>query len=383
LSPAATPAKPAKPKGKSRKSRRRGKVFGCLFLLLLGVALGAAGYLYWTLKHPYKGFPEAERIVTVEPGMRAAPILSRLEAQGVLANAALTRLYLIYVLRNPPIQAGDYLFHGPATAEQVLRKLIRGEVISHRVTLVEGLTLEETADVLVQAGFGQRENFLGLLRSPELIKDLDPQATDLEGYLFPETYTFTRRTPEREVVKTLVKTFRGRFEKDIRPLLVAHPTPRSVRELLTLASIVEKEAKLDAERPLIAAVYQNRLDRRIGLAADPTVIFAMKKAGTWNGNIRKDDLRIDSPYNTYRYAGLPPGPICSPGIGSLKAAAVPANVPYLYFVSRNNGSHVFAQTYAEHSHNVDVWQRQYFRNKREQERRDAARGAAPAPGHGR
>ncbi len=111
----------------------------------------------------------------------------------------------------------------------------------------------------------------------------------------------------------------------------------------------------------------------------------MKKAGTWNGNIRKDDLRIDSPYNTYRYPGLPPGPICSPGIRSLAAAAVPASVPYLYFVSRNDGSHVFSQTYAEHSHNVDIWQRQYFRNKREQERRDAARGAAPPPGptHGR
>ncbi|HTQ80389.1 MAG TPA: endolytic transglycosylase MltG, partial [Thermoanaerobaculia bacterium] len=229
-----------------------------------------------------------------------------------------------------------------------------------------------TADVLVGAGFGRKEVFLDLLRSPELISDLDPEATDLEGYLFPETYTFTRRTPEREVVRALVKMFRNRFERDVRSLLAAHPRPRSVRELVTLASIVEKEAKLDAERPLIAAVYQNRLDRKIGLAADPTVIYAMKKAGTWNGNIRREDLRMDSPYNTYRYAGLPPGPICSPGLASLKAAANPAAVPYLYFVSRNDGTHVFAETLAEHNKNVDLWQRQYWVAKRERDRREAA-----------
>ena len=362
-------------KKKRQGGKRRGRVFGCLlFLFLLAVPLALAGYWLWRLQQPYQGFPEAERIVTVEPGMKASQILERLQEQGVLANAGLARVYLIYVLRNPPIQAGDYLFHGPATTAQVLHKLIKGEVVTHRVTLVEGFTLEETAAALAQDGFGREETYLDLLRSPELIADLDPGAPDLEGYLFPETYTFNLRTPEREVVKTLVKAFRNRFERDLRPLLAAHPRPRSVRELVTLASIVEKEAKQEAERPLIAAVYQNRIDRNIGLAADPTVIYAMKKAGTWNGNIRKDDLRIDSPYNTYRYAGLPPGPICSPGLASLKAAAAPAAVPYLYFVSRNDGTHVFAETLAEHNRNVDLWQRKYWRDKREQERRDAVHG---------
>jgi UPF0755 protein len=363
------------PSAKNRRKgggKRRGAVLGwLLFLLLLAVPAGLAGFWLWKLQQPYQGYPEAERIVTVDPGMKAAQILERLESQGVLANAGLSRVYLIYVLRNPPVQAGDYLFHGPLTTDQVLRKLIKGDVVTHRVTLVEGLTLEETADILVKAGFGRRETFLELLRSPALIADLDPSATDLEGYLFPETYTFTRRTPEREVVKTLVKSFRNRFERDVRPGLAAHPRPRSLREIVTLASIVEKEAKADSERPLIAAVYQNRLDRRIGLAADPTVIYAMKKAGTWNGNIRKDDLRMDSPYNTYRYAGLPPGPICSPGLASLVAAAEPASVPYLYFVSRNDGTHVFAQTLAEHNRNVDLWQRQYWRDRHERERREA------------
>jgi UPF0755 protein len=358
-------------KTEKKRSRRRGALFGCLlFLFLLAIPAGLAGYGYWRLVQPYQGYPEAERVVTVDPGMRAVDCLQRLEAQGVLANAGLARVYLIYVLRNPPIQAGDYLFHGPLTTAQVLHKLIKGDVINHKVTLVEGLTLKETAEVLAHGGFGKEEAFLDLMRSPELVADLDPQANDLEGYLFPETYTFRLHTPESEVVKALVKGFRARYEREIRPLLAAHPTPRSLRDVMILASIVEKEAKLDSERPLIAAVYQNRLDRKIGLAADPTVIFAMKQAGTWNGNIRKDDLRIDSPYNTYRYAGLPPGPICSPGAASLKAAAEPAAVPYLYFVSRNNGSHVFAQTLAEHERNVEIWQKQYWRDKR----REAANG---------
>ncbi len=366
-------AKAAPGKRPKKKSKRRGRIFGwLLFLVLLAVPAFLAGYGLWQLRAPYKGYPEAERIVPVEPGMRAVQILERLQANGVLANAGVARVYLVYILHNPPIQAGDYLFHGPLTTAQVLRKLVKGEVVSHRVTLVEGLTLEETATALADAGFGKRETFLDLLRDPELISDLDPQATDLEGYLYPETYTFNLHTPESEVVKTLVKGFRSRFDRDVRPILAAHPKPRSVREVVTLASIVEKEAKLDAERPLIAAVYQNRLDKNIGLAADPTVIFAMKKAGTWNGNIRKDDLRIDSPYNTYRYAGLPPGPICSPSLASLKAAANPAAVSYLYFVSRNDGTHVFSQTLAEHNRNVEIWQRQYFRDKRERERREAA-----------
>ncbi len=133
---------------------------------------------------------------------------------------------------------------------------------------------------------------------------------------------------------------------------------------MTLASIVEKEAQLDEERPVIAGVYRNRLDRGIGLYADPTVIFALKQLGTWDGDIRRRDLELDSPYNTYRYPGLPPGPICSPGLASLLAAATPADVPYIYFVSRNDGTHVFAETLREHNRNVDEWQRRYWRDRR-------------------
>jgi UPF0755 protein len=279
----------------------------------------------------------------------------------VLADAQLARSYLIYFLGDPKMQAGEYRFRGPLTTAQVLRMLIQGDTVTYSVTLVEGLTLEETAAQLAQEGFGRREVFLDLMRSPRLIADLDPDAPDLEGYLFPETYRFASGTGEREIVATLVKTFRRRFNREVRPLLAQG---QGVRRLVTLASIVEKEAKVSSERPLIAAVYRNRLERNIGLAADPTVVYALKRLGRWNGNLRREDLRMDSPYNTYRWAGLPPGPICSPGLASLQGAADPADVPFLYFVSRNDGTHVFAETLEEHNRNVEIWQRQYWRNRR-------------------
>jgi UPF0755 protein len=152
-----------------------------------------------------------------------------------------------------------------------------------------------------------------------------------------------------------------------------------VREVVILASLVEKEAKVPEERPLVAAVYANRLARGMGLYADPTVIYALKRAGRWDGNIRRDDLAIDSPYNTYRHAGLPPGPIASPGLASLRAAAAPADVPHLYFVARNDGTHVFARTLAEHSANVERWQRRYWRERRAAERRAGATAGEKPP----
>jgi UPF0755 protein len=204
------------------------------------------------------------------------------------------------------------------------------------------------------------------MRDPAPVADLDPAAPDLEGYLFPDTYAFARGVPEREVVAALVANFRRRWTASVAPLLAGARVagaPSAPREVVTLAAIVEKEARLAEERPLIAGVYANRLARGIALYADPTVIYALKLRGTWDGNLRRPDLQLDSPYNTYRYPGLPPGPICSPGLASLAAAAAPADVPYLYFVGRNDGSHVFAETLAEHNRNVEEWQRRYWRER--------------------
>jgi UPF0755 protein len=360
----------AKPRGSKRQKKGTWKrvLLGLMVLVaLLLIPVGMFGWSWLKLQQPYKGYPGGETIVQIEPGLGASQILALLQDKGVLRDAKLARSYLIYFMDDPKIQAGEYRFRGPLTTPQVLRMLARGEVLTHSITLVEGLTLEETADQIARAGYGRKQALLDLMRSPELVADLDPDAHDLEGYLFPETYSFARDVNERTIVQTLVKTFRTRFEKDVRPILQENPG-RSVRQIITLASIVEKEAQVATERPLIAAVYQNRIDRGIGLMADPTVIYALKRAGRWNGNIRRDDLRLDSPYNTYRYAGLPPGPICSPGLASLTAAARPADVPYLYFVSRNNGTHVFAETLQEHNRNVEEWQRRYWRERRAAER---------------
>ncbi len=369
-----TAAGGTKPRGRNGKAgdgwRRVAIGLGVLLLLIM-VPVGRMAWSWWKLQRPYQGYEGTERLVTVPPGTPAGQVLQVLEKEGVLADAKVARTYLIYVLRDPKIQAGEYRFRGPLTTAQVLDMLVEGRIVTRSVTLIEGLTLEEIADQLARAKFGRREVFLDLMRSPGLIANLDPDAPDLEGYLFPETYTFASATREREVVETLVRTFRKRFDSDVRPLIASG---RTVRQVVTLASIVEKEAQIPSERPLIAAVYRNRLDRRIGLAADPTVIYALKRLGRWNGNIRREDLRMESPYNTYRYAGLPPGPICSPGLASLKAAAQPADTPHLYFVSRNDGTHVFAETLTEHNRNVERWQRQYWRDRRAQERRERETG---------
>lgn len=346
-----------------------------VLLILLMVPAAFAGWSWWKLQRPFKGYPDADRQVSIAPGTSVIQILQTLQKEGVLADANLARFYLVYYMGDPALQAGDYNFRGPLSTPNVLEKLVRGQVVTDSVTLIEGLTLEEIADRLEQAGLGRREVFLDLMRSPELIADLDPEAPDLEGYLFPETYSFARHSDEQTVVATLVKTFRQRYEKQVRPLMdrPGSGPSRSLRQVVTLASIVEKEARVPSERPLIAGVYANRVQRGIGLMADPTVIYALKRIGQWNGNIRRSDLRVDSPYNTYRYAGLPPGPICSPGLASLEAAADPANVPYLYFVSRNDGTHVFSSTLQEHNRNVELWQRQYWRDRRARERREAGR----------
>lgn len=357
---------------------RAAKAFGCLFLVVLLAGLAAAGgAAWWAWSALHRPHGAGVEVVLIEPGTGAGTILARLEARGVLPDARLARAYLVYLLGDPPIQAGEYRFELPMAPVEVLDQLVRGDVVLHRVTVVEGLTLEETAQALAGAGFGELDALLEAMRDPGPIAELDPAAENLEGYLFPETYSFLRGTGEREIVATLVGTFRRRFAEHVVPL--AAERPWTVRELVTLASIVEKEAKVEEERRLIAGVYANRLAAGMGLYADPTVIYALKLRGEWAGNLTREHLGMDSPYNTYRYAGLPPGPIASPGPASLQAAADPAEVPYLYFVSRNDGSHVFARTLAEHNANVRRWQKDYWRDRWAQERAERERGASPPP----
>lgn len=340
------------------------------FVLLLGAA-GTFTALVWRyLDRPARAASDPPRTIEIEPGLTATRILERLEEEGVITNAPWARLYLTLYLGDPSLKAGEYRFEADDTPREVVDKLIRGEVLTHTVTLIEGMDVFEVVEHLAARGFGRREVFADLVASPELVADLDPEAMNLEGYLFPDTYSFARNTPERMIIAKLVATFREHWTDSIEPRLAGAVGPaageeanRSIRDLVILASIVEKETGVESERPLVAGVYSNRLRQGMGLFADPTVIYALKLAGSWDGNLRRVDLEIDSPYNTYRYAGLPPGPICSPGLASLLAAAEPAEVPYLYFVSRNDGSHVFSRTLSEHNRNVERWQRRYWRER--------------------
>src|SRR5207302_4584821 len=206
------------------------------------------------------------------------------------------------------------------------------------------------------------------------IRGLDPAARTLEGYLFPETYSVPRHTDAAHLVRLMVERFKHVFTPDLKA--AADAWGLSVRQVVTLASIVEKETARAEERPLVAAVYENRLRIGMGLQCDPTVIYALQLAGRYTGNLHRDDLAMDSPYNTYRYPGLPPGPIASSGRASLDAAVHPAAADFLYFVSRNDGSHVFARTLDEHNRNVQKFQVQYFRDLRAAE---AGRAHNPRP----
>jgi UPF0755 protein len=213
--------------------------------------------------------------------------------------------------------------------------------------------------VFAASGLGTAQGFASAARDASLVRGFDPRASDLEGYLFPDTYRVPRRTTAHDLVAKMV----ARFEQVAGPEWRdrAKASGLTVRQAATLASLVEKETALPDERPLVAAVYRNRLKKGMALQCDPTVIYAVQRAGRYTGNLSRADLAFDSPYNTYRRVGLPPGPIAAPGKASLEAAAAPADVAFLYFVSRNDGSHAFAETLAEHNRNVREFQVDYFR----------------------
>jgi UPF0755 protein len=340
-----------------------------LFLLCVFIALilGAGGWwIYSQVVEPYRGYSEPEVFVDIPPGSSTASIGHRLVDAGVVRDARTFQVGLWISGRSRSLRAGEYRFDAPLHALDVIDKIARGDVYRRRLTFREGLTIPEMAQVFEERGFGNASDFRKAAENAALILDLDPAATDLEGYLFPETYALPRGTTAAAVVTQMVDAFKNALTPEIRSNATTAGLP--VRQLVTLASLVEKETGTASERPLVAAVYANRLKIGMGMQADPTVIYALQKAGTYTGNLRRDDLQFDSPYNTYRYPGLPPGPIAAPGKASLEAAAKPADVDYLYFVSKNDGSHVFASSLEEHNRNVQTWQRDYFRQGRQNAR---------------
>ena len=342
---------------------RKAFVTVLITLLVLGAAGGYIGLKVWDRIHaPYKGYAGAEQYVDIPPGMSSTAIGRTLVEAGVIETETIFRVALRLSGNVRGLKAGEYRFDHPVSAIEVLETVARGDTFARRITFPEGLTIPEMAKLYESRGFGPARDFTQAAADPSVVKDIDPAATDLEGYLFPDTYALPRRTPASRLVAQMVGRFRATYTDDLRSR--AEEREMTTREVVTLAALIEKETGAPDERPLVSAVYTNRLRIRMGLQADPTVVYALQKAGKYDGNIRREDLALDSPYNTYKYRGLPPGPIAAPGKASLEAAVNPADVPYLYFVSRNDGTHAFAATLAEHNANVRKFQVQYFRDQR-------------------
>jgi UPF0755 protein len=317
------------------------------FTLLLVVVSAMAAWVAWVLVVPVS--PSGQKFVLLRSGYSSRKIASELKSAGVIRSEDAFLLWH-YFHHKGLLKAGEYLFEKPATAITVHQRLVRGDIYVHTVVIPEGYTLFDIAQAIQDAGLGSCTEFLSAARSQTaLIHDLDPEARSLEGYLFPNTYQFTRTQSIQDMVATMLKEFR-QVAQQIGLNFDLH-------RIVTMASIIEKETAVPEERPLVASVYYNRLEKSIALDADPSVIYAELLEGNYQGALHHADMQIRSPYNTYRHAGLPPGPIANPGKSSLEAAMHPASTDYYYFVSNGNGHHRFACSLEEHNRNVAAYRR--------------------------
>ena len=333
-----------------RKSgRKKGSGVGSFLLGLFLLALLAGGAAAWLVLTPYG--PQSETFVNVAPGSSVAAIGRKLEAAGVVRSR-----YAFDVLRwirRGKLQAGVYEFDHAAPVTEVYARIARGDVVTKALTVPEGANIFDIAVRVEQAGLGTRQDFMAAAASQtELIADLDPGAKSLEGFLFPDTYRFPPTVTAVQMVTAMVKRFRvAAGQLGLK---------ENVRQVVTMASLVERETAVDAERPLVASVFQNRLAKNMPLNTDPSVIYGLELEGKWRGAIYESDLTRDTPYNTYLHAGLPPGPVANPGLPSLRAAMDPAQTNYLYFVAEGTdaqGHSLFSETLDEHNRNVAEYRR--------------------------
>ncbi len=318
------------------------------FLVVLLLAVVAASFAFYAL-HMTVG-PSAETFVEVLPGMGSRAIGARLAEQGIIRNQYVFDAW--HLLRGGTLKAGEYRFDQPATLPTVYNRLVRGDVYTRSVTIPEGYNLFDIAQAVQDAQLESKDAFLtSAAKDITLIADLDPNAKTLEGYLFPDTYRFQRHLPPAQIVAAMVRRF--------RQSTASIGLQGDYHRVVTLASLVEKETPVPDDRPLVASVLQNRLSRSMPLMTDPTVIYAALLDKRYRGTIYQSDLKRDSAYNTYLHTGLPPGPICSPGLASLRAAMHPADSTYLYFVAdpRAAGRSRFANTLEEHQRNVTAYRR--------------------------
>jgi UPF0755 protein len=337
------------------------------FLILLALA---AGYLYLSLYRPYQGFPQGGVFVSIPHGASQRTIARLLKENGVVRSQIAFEL-LCRQRKGGTLEAGEYFFDRPATAFDVYAAIANGRVYVKQFVVPEGFTMFDIANLAAHEGFVSREEFLAAARDPAPIRDLAPGAPSLEGFLFPATYEFPRHMTGKDMTAAMVKKFRQEWAA----LQSADsPAQRPLRDIVTLASLVERETPLPEERPHVAGVFANRL--RIGqpLQCDPTVAYALSLADAYSGKLDVGDLYFPSPYNTYRNKGLPPGPIANPGEAALRAALDPPPTDDLYFVANTEGGHFFSKTLKEHNENVAR-----YRHLLQQEQKAPAGGSFPAP----
>ena len=339
-----------------------------LFLIII---LAAAGWLAWTLLIPVA--PSGKTFVMLRPGYSTRRIASELKNAGVIRSEEAFILWR-YIRHRRSLKAGEYLFDKASNTIDIQKRLRRGDVYFHTVVVPEGFTMFDIARAVEAAGLGSAADFLKVAQSDTfIVSDIAPNARSLEGYLFPDTYEFSRMQSMREIAAGMVREFRqtarqigllqtpaseiGAREAGTPTSSVHSVAETEIERTVIMASIVEKETAVAEERPLVASVYYNRLAKKIALDADPSIIYAELLAGTYSGALHHDDMSFNSPYNTYRHAGLPPGPIGNPGKSALEAAMHPAQSDYLYFVADAAGHHRFARTMEEHNSNVAAYRR--------------------------
>lgn len=342
-------------------------VVAALFLTAV-VAAGIVFFQYQGLVN-WAQTPHAvqdEAVVEIAAGSGPNAIARRLEAQGAIDDAAKLYRYLRYVRRvGGQLRAGDYLFNpdSPQTPDQIVDRLLKGEILSVKVTLPEGLRIDEQAALFEQAGFGAAEEFIKKARDPAFVKALGFEANSLEGYLFPDTYLIPKNATVEQILRWQVERFHDAWNTALKQKKDGISLSR--HDAVTLSSIIEKETGQPDERPRISCVFHNRLRLDMKLQTDPTVIYSIiLRKGAFDGKIRRSDLDASHPYNTYSVKGLPPGPIASAGLAALEATLNPIVCDDLFFVSRNDGTHVFCPNLRCHNAAVEKWQREYFRLKR-------------------
>lgn len=326
------------------------KVWITLFCLTLIIAVGAVRGLQFLNNPPSP--VEIYKVIDIPEGATYSGVSDLLKREGLITNRVYFRLLGLWTQNEKKIKPGEYALHTAMRPMELLDLLVRGKILQHQVVIPEGTTARQIAKILEEAKLAEADAFMKVVEDPTLMAEFGIEGESLEGYLFPDTYQFAKRTPTHEIVKRMVTQFQTVYDESFRKR--ADQLGLTQREVVTLASIVEKETGHPAERILISAVFHNRLKKKMRLQSDPTVIFALTD---FNGNLTKKDLGAASPYNTYRFIGLPPGPIANPGKDSLYAALYPADVDYIYFVSKNDGTHFFSKNLREHNGAVNRYQR--------------------------